>query len=251
MPSKIRAMNAFATKTIDMPEELLARPDEKDFELVDGHPERFSLGLRTHVTSPKRKRVHRSSLRFTRLRFGLVRRWRRWVRNSSVCRIVILVVVLLGAGCAREDERYQVPGLMEMLKDKDPDNRCTAAQVLGSYGPEAKVSVPLLAAALKDENATVRICVTYGLAEIGPDATAAADALVETLAKDHDAQVRVGAAYALGTLRSNTPPILAALRAAARGDREQNVRDEADRALKSISGSDGKTPRKKSRARNR
>jgi hypothetical protein len=74
---------------------------------------------------------------------------------------------------------------------------------------------------------------------------------VETLAKDQDAQVRVGAAYALGTLRSNTPAILAALRAAARADRDQNVRDEADRALKSISGTEGNKARTKLRARKR
>ena len=124
---------------------------------------------------------------------------------NRIC--MFLFLLALGAGCARDDPRYQVPGLEVMLTDKDPDNRAAAAQVLGNYGAEAKASVPRLAAALKDESAAVRICVAYGLADIGRDATAAAEALAESLSKDADAKVRTGAAYALGTIKPDSPTV--------------------------------------------
>jgi len=163
--------------------------------------------------------------------------------------IIILSLSTLGSGCAREDKRYQVPGLEEMLTDKDPDNRATAAEVLGSYGAEAKGSVPLLAVALKDESATVRICVAYGLADIGPDALAAEPALVEALAKDADAKVRTGAAYALGTIKPKSATARAALRKAASSDRVQGVREEAARSWRIIQGSTDKNQAKARRPR--
>ena len=40
-------MNAIATKTTYTPEELLALPDEKDYELVDGHLVKRNMSRRS------------------------------------------------------------------------------------------------------------------------------------------------------------------------------------------------------------
>jgi HEAT repeat protein len=158
--------------------------------------------------------------------------------------IALMVLGAFASGCAKEDPAYQVPGLEVMLKDSDPDKRATAAQVLGSYGSEAKASVPLLAAALKDESAAVRISVTYALADIGPDAIAAEEALLESLSKDSDAKVRIGAVYALSTIKPNSTAVQAALRKAAAKDPDQVVRTDAAQSLQRIRASAAKTQKK-------
>ena len=109
-------------------------------------------------------------------------------------------------GCDLSDKAidYARQGQIKALQDKDPDVRCTAATVLGKYGPEAKEAVPALTAALKDEDKHVREAVAYALGRIGPDARDAIPSLKETL-KDKNAPVRQAAAYALKEIQHPTP----------------------------------------------
>ncbi len=112
-------------------------------------------------------------------------------------RSLAIVMILATAGCGKvEDKAYSVPGLLDMLKDKDPKARYTAVSHLGKYGPQAKEAVPALADALKDPDTSVRIGAAYALGKIGPDADAAVPAL-KNAKKDKDRKVREGAAYAL------------------------------------------------------
>jgi HEAT repeat protein len=109
----------------------------------------------------------------------------------------LIALVLFTAGCSKAvDKAYTVPGLLEMLKDRNPDMRYSAVSHLGKYGSKAKEAVPAIIDALKDPEANVRIGAAYALANIGPDAEAAIPALKNAL-KDKDRKVREGAAYAL------------------------------------------------------
>jgi HEAT repeat protein len=109
----------------------------------------------------------------------------------------VIAMVLFSVGCSKAvDPAYTVPGLLEMLKDKNPDVRYTAVSHLGKYGSRAKEAVPAIIDALKDSEANVRIGAVYALANIGPDAEAAIPALKNAL-KDKDHKVRQGAVYAL------------------------------------------------------
>jgi HEAT repeat protein len=139
-------------------------------------------------------------------------------------------------GCAaKEDPRYTVPGLIQMLKEKNPDDRCTAAQVLGSYGAEAKSALPALRVGLKDESESVRVCVVYGIAEIGPAAEEAISDLKEALLKDPSKDVRLGAVYALTTMGQRlAPKTVPVLRAALGSEKDPDVRTAISDATQDI-----------------
>jgi len=80
----------------------------------------------------------------------------------------------------------------------------------------------------------VQIFEKHGLADIGVDANAAVPALIETLMGNPEPKVRLGAAYALGAIRSSSSAAGTALRKAAVADRDPKVREEAVRSLRLI-----------------
>jgi HEAT repeat protein len=64
--------------------------------------------------------------------------------------------------------KEQLPGAIEGLKDKDPQNRESCAMWLGRLGPAAKAAVPELRAALDDPNSQVRAAAASALKKIDP-----------------------------------------------------------------------------------
>src|SRR5262245_11002688 len=110
--------------------------------------------------------------------------------------LVLLAFQIATTGC-RDPRRveYSVPSLVTTLKeDKDPNMRYWAAESLGKFGPEARSAVPDLITALKDENKMVRMGAAYALGSIG--SADAATALQEA-GKDPEKEVRDAAATAL------------------------------------------------------
>jgi HEAT repeats len=95
-------------------------------------------------------------------------------------------------------------------KDESKLVRCMAANVLGSFGPEAKEAVPALAEALKEKNEPGftgpkdspldRVCIAaaISLSRIGPDAKAAVPALLEVVKDSDDVELKRVAVAALG-----------------------------------------------------
>src|SRR5258707_7634701 len=64
-------------------------------------------------------------------------------RGSSMKRSLAIVMILATAACGKvEDKPYSVPGLLDMLKDKEPKARYTAVSHLGTYRAQAKEDVP-------------------------------------------------------------------------------------------------------------
>src|SRR4051812_29289551 len=80
------------------------------------------------------------------------------MRTSTVAFALVAVLLpLCSAGCQGKKIDSSIPGLIEALKDKDPDVRCTAATNLGKYGAEAAEAVPALTEALADPDKHVRV----------------------------------------------------------------------------------------------
>lgn len=77
-----------------------------------------------------------------------------------------------------------LPLLVAALDDKSPENRETAAALIGRLGPRAASATESLSKALKDENADVCIEAANALGAIGPRAKGAVPELVAAL-EDH------------------------------------------------------------------
>jgi HEAT repeat protein len=145
--------------------------------------------------------------------------------------------------------------LMQALQEKNSHVRAGAALVLGLprrpkdlrwQSPlEERLIAPLLCSALKDENAEVRrnSAGTLGVMRLdGPELTLAVSSLATAL-KDDDAQVRANVAHALGHLgrRRNSEAAVKAVVPGlreARKDKDQKVREAAERALQEIGAKD-------------
>ncbi len=151
-----------------------------------------------------------------------------WTRRVGC---VALLLFLLITGCGK-DQTYRVPGLTKMLEHSDHEKRCTAAELLGAYGAEAKPAVPQLTQALKDSHPSVRLAAAYALAAIGPDSESALPTLIEML-KDQDPEVRLAAVYAMPTVGLTAPTTLPALQQAQR-DRDEQVRQGATTAIRKL-----------------
>ncbi|HKI31887.1 MAG TPA: HEAT repeat domain-containing protein [Gemmataceae bacterium] len=67
------------------------------------------------------------------------------------------------------DAAQIVPALIEALKDKAGDVRCSAAIGLGSFGEQAKDAIPALQAAQRDRDARVREAAGIALSRIDPN----------------------------------------------------------------------------------
>lgn len=80
--------------------------------------------------------------------------------------LATLVFALAGCGNANRVE-YSVPSLVKTLKeDKDPNMRYWAAVSIGKFGIEGQLASAELISALKDDSALVRMGAAYALGEI-------------------------------------------------------------------------------------
>lgn len=86
--------------------------------------------------------------------------------------------------------------MINMLHDKNPDNRVLAAEALGHMGPTAEEAVPDIVQVLHEENDPLRSSVIKALAEIN---TGAVPTLIAAL-NHQDPAIRCGAADALGSM---------------------------------------------------
>jgi hypothetical protein len=68
----------------------------------------------------------------------------------------------------KEDASKVIPALIEALKDKADDVRCSAAIGLGYFGEQAKDAVPALQSAQKDGDVRVREAAGVALSRIDP-----------------------------------------------------------------------------------
>ncbi len=66
------------------------------------------------------------------------------------------------------DAAQVVPALIEALKDKEGDVRCSAAIGLGYFGDQATDAIPALQAAQRDPDARVREAAGVALSRIDP-----------------------------------------------------------------------------------
>jgi HEAT repeat protein len=121
-------------------------------------------------------------------------------RRAKLIFILLAGTLSTAQGC-RNPRRveHSVPSLVKTLKeDKDPNMRYYAAQALGQFGPEARPAVPDLTAALKDDSKMVRMGAAYALGEIkSPDAVPT----LQEATKDPEKEVRDAAAFALKQLQ--------------------------------------------------
>jgi HEAT repeat protein len=122
----------------------------------------------------------------------------RWARLTF---ILLAAVLFAETGC-RDPRRveHSVPSLIKTLKeDKDPNMRYWAAESLGKFGFDAQSAVPDLIAALKDESKMVRMGAAYALGEIR---SAEAVPALQEATKDPEKEVRDAAVAALKQLQS-------------------------------------------------
>jgi outer membrane protein assembly factor BamB/HEAT repeat protein len=157
------------------------------------------------------------------------------------------------------------PAMSRALSDDDPMVAADAARALGALGPKARPSVGALVSTLAHENQHVRIYAAEALASIGPGAARATTALAAALGDpvpgvrwaacealgsigpaahsavprlidaldDEFLYVRIFAAGALGSIGPKARVAREALKTAAR---DPAVRDEAEWAIRRISG---------------
>lgn len=167
--------------------------------------------------------------------------------------------------------KEMLPGLLEDLKNKDYRVRGRAATAIGFIGADAAEAVTELKKHLNDKSGAVQaaaagaiwmitseademcpklqrllrgkarayhIYAANALGAVGPPAKCAIPLLIEALAKDEYPGVRAASAVALLRIGDYSPSVLAALDRA-KGDKEQIVRETADKAatvLRSQSG---------------
>jgi HEAT repeat protein len=152
-----------------------------------------------------------------------------------------------------------VPALVELLKDKNRDDRIAAMDILANLGPQAKEVIPSLIVALNTNDPFEREQVTRTLVAIGKDALvpllkAAQDRNIEqahrvvgwmraytkesipvlrTMLDDPDREIRRRAAEALGMLgplaKTAVPQLVSRLK-----DKNPSVRHQAAQALRNI-----------------
>jgi HEAT repeat protein len=107
-------------------------------------------------------------------------------------RRLILLVVLLAAGCGKGSTAYWI----DQLKAPDPGTRLKAVRTLPERRGDAVQVIPALVEALKDEDVDVRRGAAYGLGTFGEQAKDAVPPLVASL-RDREPAVRKAAGIAL------------------------------------------------------
>ncbi|MGI6502487.1 MAG: HEAT repeat domain-containing protein [Candidatus Methanoculleus thermohydrogenotrophicum] len=119
--------------------------------------------------------------------------------------------------------RPAVDGLIRALREEDPDIQAAAASILGEMRTTA---VAPLIDALDDENRFVRLVAARNLGKIGNEQ--AIEALIESLHREPDSEVRATVAEALGYMggRQVIEPLTLAMQ-----DRDEEVKIAAARSL--------------------
>ena len=148
--------------------------------------------------------------------------------------VLFVLIAVCALGCVlpnmeqrNPDPSYEGKSLgywVQRLKKADKsEDRQAAAEVIKSFGAQAKAAVPDLIPLLNDCSESYRRLVAEILAAIGPDAREAVPTLKRVL-RDDNPKVRLAAAIALWKIEKNTAvvPVLARLlgEADADGDRE-------------------------------
>jgi HEAT repeat protein len=107
-----------------------------------------------------------------------------------------------------------VPPLIEALrKDDNADVRASAATALGQMRPIPSTAIPDLIAALQDKDERVRSAAAYTVAALGRGAEKAIPALVEMLARNHDASAAIEGLAAMGpAAKAAVPSLIAVLK---------------------------------------
>jgi HEAT repeat protein len=127
------------------------------------------------------------------------------------------------------------PLLIGALKDPDESVRAHACGALQDVIPHDPKIISALTDAVRDKSEFVRTSAIYSLKQIGsPDASPAVPALIAAL-QDKKADVREGAAEALGKIGAVTPQVVPALIAALK-DKNEEVRRAAATAFEDIGG---------------
>ncbi len=134
-----------------------------------------------------------------------------------------------------------VPALARLLKDKNPNNRISAAGALATIGGEAKAAVPALQEALKVKDIhdpqirkRIRANVLHALRQIGPGAQKALLDLQQVLQdKNEDPRNRQIAAEALGNIGAAAKTAIPGLTEALE-DEDYGIREGAKGALEKI-----------------
>jgi HEAT repeat protein len=129
-----------------------------------------------------------------------------------------------------------VEPLTRALTNQDAAVRVTAANALGSFGPDAKGAVAALVRSLADTNRLVRQQAAQSLGEIALQPELMTPALIAALS-DSDAGVRMSTALALGSFREKARDAVPSLQKAEQ-DPDPEVRQAASNALSRI-GQDG------------
>jgi HEAT repeat protein len=179
-------------------------------------------------------------------------------RNIETRRASALLLAKLGP-----DGKEAAPALAEVLKDPDVLIRRLALEGLVQYGADAKPAVPALREIVrgKAKDKTLQQRAIDVLTQLGPDAKEAIPDLVEALEdpllrdpaatalgkmgklavpdlknalKDSSAKVRAGACMALGEIGPDAKEAQFMLSALASRDRDPNVRDAAEAALRRV-----------------
>ncbi|MFY9131891.1 MAG: HEAT repeat domain-containing protein [Candidatus Methanoculleus thermohydrogenotrophicum] len=119
--------------------------------------------------------------------------------------------------------RPAVDGLIRALREEDPDIQAAAASILGEMRTTA---VAPLIDALDDENRFVRLVAARNLGKIGNEQ--AIEALIESLHREPDSEVRATVAEALGYMggKQVIEPLTLAMQ-----DRDEEVKIAAARSL--------------------
>ena len=136
-----------------------------------------------------------------------------------------------------------VQTLRDALQSDEPDVRREALRALGKLRERASIDpqlvVPLLLDGLKDADASVRhVAVTY-LGIVRDEPAREVTGLISAL-DDPEAEVRQAAALALSSYGLDAEPAVKALNKAATSDPDDDVKQEAARALVHISELKGK-----------
>jgi HEAT repeat protein len=132
-------------------------------------------------------------------------------------RVTARVALIHIAGPSEE----RVGALADLLRLREPCDGAAgyAASELGKLGRKAKLAAPQLLEAVKHPDAQVRIGAADALGRIGADPKKAVAALIALLTDDPEHEVRRSAAAALGEMGPSAAPAIPALRQALRGDR--------------------------------
>jgi WD40 repeat protein len=118
----------------------------------------------------------------------------------------------------RSLSKMDVPGLIELLRDRSGEVRLFAAECLAKLGPVAGPAVAALAGALKDGEAAVSRQAARALGEVGPGAREAVPALCAALLTSTDVRLLGLAAGALAKIQVKTKEVVETFTALLRHD---------------------------------